>query len=554
MDMVFQYGQSSTSFLTLYEGFRYFKKEIAGKTGLVAYVNTPTAWVGAADPAAPAEIQAELLLAFLKEAKKVKGVGIILPASKAMAEAARAAGHYAVQIGSEPWFSLESKTSYSINVAKRLFAKGAIVEHFDPIQLSAREYQQFDDITQEWLESRASVPLSFLNRVEPWLYVQHKRYYRINYQGRSVGYLAAVPVTARNSWYLVDLIRLPNAPVGATELLISKAIEELQAEGASEVTLGMSPLAAVDEEEFAQHPRTYRFLDFVYRKSNSFYGFQTLFEYKEKLKPTRWEPLYLIAHPRLNARAGYGFFRALFPSGILITSFAVALKKIRKIDLSSAFTKMLSQDIVPRSAPRSWRESLYRRKVVLSLAATQLLFYFVATDPTGHAIRPNMEQRYGYTLQRFITSGLNWDNLKALVISSFLHENITHLLFNLVTLTLFAGTFEVLAGSGAVGICYLLGILFSNPLTSLALYPLIDLVDPKLLATFTQSVDVGCSLGVFACVGALTHFIQRQKLVLALLTLVIFASAAVDIKLLDLNHIVAISIGLIFGRYYAPKR
>lgn len=553
MDLVFKYGKSGTSFLTLYSGFKYFRMKIGELEGLIAYIDTPTAWVGASDPSCPAEIQLDLLRAFFAAAKKARGAGLILPVSKELARLAREQGFYALQVGSEPWFSLDNSSNYTFDIAKRLLSKGATVERFNPIQLSLREYRELDLISKSWLESRGSVPLSFLNRVEPWLYFQHKRYYRVSFQRRTVGFLVAVPVIAKNSWYLVDLIRLANAPVGATELLISTAIEELKAEGAAEVTLGMSPLARVGVDEFKFHPLTYRILRKVYHRSNSLYSFQSLFEYKEKLKPSHWVPLYLIADPTLNLRAGYGLFRAIFSGGIFLTSAKIALKKARRYDLEHVFERTLSMQIVPRSTPRSMSELLYRSKTVLSLAVAQLLFFFIATDPAATKIRPNMESRYGYSLERFLSTGINVENLKALVLSSFLHENRIHLVFNLVTLIFLAGFLEIVAGSTAVGACYLLGILFSNPLTSLFLYPIVEISSPGFLDSFTQSVDVGCSLGVFACIGALTHFTRKTKESFLVITVLIFGAAAVDIKLLDLNHIAAMGIGLLFVQYYAPK-
>jgi hypothetical protein len=58
------HGINSTSFQTLYPGYRYFMIVIEGETGIIAYVDTPTAWIGASEPVVSKENLGYFLEAF----------------------------------------------------------------------------------------------------------------------------------------------------------------------------------------------------------------------------------------------------------------------------------------------------------------------------------------------------------------------------------------------------------------------------------------------------------------------------------------------------------
>ena len=560
-DAVFQYGKNSTSFLTLYSGFKYFTREISGEKGTIAYVETPTAWVGAADPIGPTSILTELLLSFGAEARKVRKAAVMLPVSKETAEFARSSGFYTLQIGNEPWFSLDSFKSpdseylLGLHVAKQLHGKGAVVERFDPTAISANEHLELESITRRWLDHHASVPLEFLNRVEPWLYVHRKSYFRVLYHGHQVGYLAAVPIASRNSWYLVDLIRSPDSPLGTTELLVAEAIEQLKKEGVREVTLGMSPLAGVSASERKFHPRMYRLSDFVFEHCNFLYHFKPLFAYKEKFKPTRWEPQYLIAFsPRMSWRGAYGLFRAIAPKGILGTLAAVAWKSVRNIKPAPLSKRLLSGRIVLCSPPQTWMDSIFRCKGVAVLTIINILFFLFAMDPVTHVLRPKMADLHGYSWQHFALRSFQIENPTTPILSSFLHWNAYHLGFNLTMLVLFGGFLELIAGSNLLGICYLIGIIFSNPVTTLLIAPFLYIFNQKAFLHFIQDVDVGCSLGVFACIGALAYFSRRPAIVSAIVVAGICIYAFFSSNLLGLNHIVALTLGFVFAHHYVPKK
>jgi lysylphosphatidylglycerol synthetase-like protein (DUF2156 family) len=67
----------------------------------------------------------------------------------------------------------------------------------------------------------------------------------------------------------------------------------------TEVRLGLCPLSLITADPLAE--KTFRlritqsFLQWLGQQNTSVYGFRSAFEFKAKLGPSRWEPLYLLS-------------------------------------------------------------------------------------------------------------------------------------------------------------------------------------------------------------------------------------------------------------------
>jgi phosphatidylglycerol lysyltransferase len=253
------HGGNSNSFLSLYKGFRYLELE----SGAIAYADTRKAWVGAAEPLVEKARMEAALKGFAEKAAATGKVAMAFPVSDDVARLARTLGYEAVKIGSEPIFDFSTyKPDIDlVHTAKRLHVRGAVVREFRPEELSGAEKYELEQITEEWLQSRKMVTLSFLNTVDPWALSKDKRYFSISLRGELLAFVAAVPVWKRNGWYLIDLLRRHVTPAGSTELLILEAMRILRDSGAKDVTLGVAPLADLRPFPDPDHPMTYRVLD-----------------------------------------------------------------------------------------------------------------------------------------------------------------------------------------------------------------------------------------------------------------------------------------------------
>jgi phosphatidylglycerol lysyltransferase len=92
---------------------------------------------------------------------------------------------------------------------------------------------------------------------------------------------------------LLDLMRKrADAPSGTMDLLVSRSLEELKAQGLEEASLANAPLANVGEPRRGLE----RGVLLLFENLNSFYGYKNLFQFKKKFAP-RWEGRYLV-YPR----------------------------------------------------------------------------------------------------------------------------------------------------------------------------------------------------------------------------------------------------------------
>jgi pimeloyl-ACP methyl ester carboxylesterase len=108
---------------------------------------------------------------------------------------------------------------------------------------------------------------------------------------------------ARQGWYLEDVIRAPDAPVGTNDLLVVEALNLLKLSGARLATLGTSPLAkeGVISSRIDNQELTGVLIRGAFRCFAPFYNFDGLRRFKAKFAPTWWESEYLLFPRQLTA-------------------------------------------------------------------------------------------------------------------------------------------------------------------------------------------------------------------------------------------------------------
>ena len=226
--LVRKFGINSNSFLTLYEGYHYFLSKNTMGPGALPYVETSHAWVGAAEPLAGPEDTEVLLKEFTEAAEAAGKIAMFLPVGKPFKEFACQRGYGAFKVGSEPIFALASYpvSLDHVSTAKRLYARGARISEFFPKQIGTDKLLELEQMVAEWITTRKTGQLGFLNRVEPWTLREEKKYFWTILDGKIIAFLAAVPTPLKKSWYLVDIFRYGNSPPGATELLVGEILPE----------------------------------------------------------------------------------------------------------------------------------------------------------------------------------------------------------------------------------------------------------------------------------------------------------------------------------------
>jgi phosphatidylglycerol lysyltransferase len=142
---------------------------------------------------------------------------------------------------------------------------------------------QLDALIARWLATKEIAPMGFVVQLDPFSFPDEKRYFVATRDDAIVGFLAVIPIYARDGWFFEDLLRDPSAPNGTTELLIDGAMRAAAGDGVAHVTLGLAPLAG----------EVSPWLRFARRWGRALYDFEGLRAFKSKLKPRAWDPIYL---------------------------------------------------------------------------------------------------------------------------------------------------------------------------------------------------------------------------------------------------------------------
>lgn len=200
------------------------------------------------------------------------------------------------------------------------------INHATRAGVTVREYKvlekrdpglekEFDRITQEWLKEKKSALLKFtlgsVGLEEP----MDKRYfYASDASGKMVAFTVFVPFMGKNG-YMADVTRHgKNAPGGVMETIIYQSFQVFREEGVEYGSLGVAPLAGLEERS---SNLVERLLRFVYDHLNQCYGFKDLYRAKEKYSPTQWLPSYYVYLPKIpTPDMFYAVARIQNPQGV----------------------------------------------------------------------------------------------------------------------------------------------------------------------------------------------------------------------------------------------
>lgn len=294
LDDIRSWGCNTHSFLSLYKGISHFR--LPGVQGYVPYVETDKLILVSGEPVAPQESYSSLLRAMRDmSGQKGKTLGI-LPAREISQELLDQLDFDSVFIGKEPIFDLRNlpKSSKSIRQAVNRAEKLGItiVNYEDKFQ------HQVQSLCSQWQDTRELPALQFLFQLRPMDLKEEKKFFlAVDDNDKLHAFLSCSPIPGRNGWYLEDLIRDRSAPNGTTELLLTRAMRQLQEEGYEMATLALAPLAGLPEND-EKHPWLNKLLRLAYKKLSFIYHFQTLEYFKGKFKPSHWEPNYFYFYPR----------------------------------------------------------------------------------------------------------------------------------------------------------------------------------------------------------------------------------------------------------------
>lgn len=261
----------------------------ADRTTFLMYGAARGTWVAFAGPMGPARI--ELLWTF-RELAHAAGARIALyeiPAD--LVPACVDLGLQAYKFGEEAvvdlaTFTLEGRDNKGRrNTLNRLEREGC---RFEVLAPDDRLLEELRGVSDAWLADKGASEKRFsLGWFDPaWL-----RRGPVAVVRRDGAIVAFANLLEAGPELSVDLMRyVPDAPGGTMDFLFLSLLAWGRAQGFARFSAGMAPLAGLPDNALA--PLWAKVGAFVFRHGESFYNFQGLRAFKEKLRP-RWEPRYL---------------------------------------------------------------------------------------------------------------------------------------------------------------------------------------------------------------------------------------------------------------------
>ena len=303
-DLVDRRGTSPLSFLLRYDApwQAYWRGD-----GAICYLEAPHAAVVWSDPLCePREVPA-LLREFDAAMRKERRGVCLVAISDGTARAALGAKFSALKVGEEPWFDLTSwrpprgdpgkKLRWLLNHAVR---GGVEVTEHAPAETRGPELTtDVEAVVERWRASLGRPESNSFMRTAPLALPALKRLYVARRNGAAEAVLACAHLPATGAWYFEDLVRAPDALNGATELLVTTALERLRAEGAPGAAFALAPMRGMRDQLDPRARWLGWVLESVIRRLDRRYGFRAIARYEARFVPTEWRPRYVAFRPAL---------------------------------------------------------------------------------------------------------------------------------------------------------------------------------------------------------------------------------------------------------------
>ena len=334
--LVLRYGWNATAYQILNPGIRHWFWDAGSPGGdaVVGYVRSWRMWVAAGAPVCAPDRLGATSAAFEAEAE-AHGARVCYFGADARLRAEHP-DYSEMLLGAQPVWDpngwpaiIEHKSSLRAQ-RNRARNKGLRVAEWPGPRATASPALR--RCLDEWLGTRGLPAMHFLVEPETLGFLMDRRVFVAERgdgrESEAVAFLIASPIPARNGWLVEQLVRGFDAPNGTATLLIDAAMRALAADGASYVTLGLSPLSQRATTS-TDNPIWLRgLLGWVHAHGRRFYDFEGLERFKTKFCPDRWDPITALSNERAptpltlraiaDAFSGEGVSPVRFVGGALV--------------------------------------------------------------------------------------------------------------------------------------------------------------------------------------------------------------------------------------------
>jgi len=314
------YGFNSTSYLAVEADKKHFFHQRV--PGVTAYAQFNKVAITAGEPICDEKLLKSAIAEFLDFTQQQHLQTVFFEVTEPVVPVLQQQGFQFLKLGEEPFFELDKFTLKGNKMAnvrssgKTASKRGVTVREYDPKAAEAVLINpQLEAIAHQWLETRGISELSFTLGTLSLDHPGDRRYFIAEHEQQVIAFLTYTPIYTRNGVYLDLMRRSEKTPTGTMDLLLSESFKLLGESGVKLVTMGMSPLANVQESPFEQSKYLAMLLHQFSVHGKGFYRFQQMHDFKSKFQPHFWEAKYL-AYRHLGVREIDAILQALLHQSI----------------------------------------------------------------------------------------------------------------------------------------------------------------------------------------------------------------------------------------------
>jgi len=293
LPLLLEYAGHGVSFVSLHADVRFYVGQQV--RGFVPCVAGRSLLLGLGEPLCPPSQQVRLAREFSEEAR---GRGLtpgFFPVGEGFLSQLIGLEYSGLSAAVEPVVLAEGFPAGATrrrlrNAARKARQAGVKCRMSFGVEIDDEQRQALGRIESRWSEHMG--PLGeLLLAPSPFVAAARKRYVVAICGGQPCAFASLVPVVLSNGWMVDGLFRLPDAPRGTTELLLTYLIEQFRDEGFERISLGPSMLA-VDRRTWADAVVSPEDLDvanavfrWLYAHAPALLNYRSAHKFKQKFQP-----------------------------------------------------------------------------------------------------------------------------------------------------------------------------------------------------------------------------------------------------------------------------
>ena len=291
IDKLKQYGRGSLAYSSLQAGMQYYMNDRLGYCAYVPLSDSEDSVCVLADPICSKENLRAFLDAFLLEKKDP----IFLHASHDTAEILNECGFSVNELGVETIieiqkFTLSGNKRQALRQARNNAKRDNLVCR-EVLSSDPEMRKAFRKISEDWMKHKVMNDSEMQFIVRPIVYVDEIDVRKfVALKGDTVvGFIIFDPIyeNGKVKGYIANHLRSNlDRSYSVVDFILLEALDIFKAEGKEELSLGLSPLAKVDDSEEFRHSKLLSaHFKYSFEKANFLYNFKNLYRHKSKYRP-----------------------------------------------------------------------------------------------------------------------------------------------------------------------------------------------------------------------------------------------------------------------------